>query len=638
MHVVATAGHVDHGKSTLVRALTGMEPDRLAEERRRGLTIELGYAWTELPPAGQVAFVDVPGHERFVPTMLAGVGPVPVALLVVAADSGWMPQTAEHLAALDALGVRSGLLVVTRSDLEDPELALEEARAELAGSTLEGCGAVAVSAVSGEGLPRLREELGRLLAALPAPDPAAPVRLWVDRSFTVRGSGTVVTGTLPAGTVRVGDELALGPDGARVRVRGLQCLGRAAGSARGVARVALNLRGLDRQDVRRGEALLTPGTHLAVDLLDARVTPARGEDPAQVPARAVLHLGSAAVPVRVRVLGRDAAGTTVRLRAEEPLPLRVGDRALLRDPGAHRVCGGVTVLDVRPPALARRGAAAQRARVLAGLDGRPDETSELARRRVVAAAELRAMGVPVTAAPLAGDWLVDPAARRELARRLAEEVAAFTVAHPLEAGPPLEVLRRRLELPERSLVDALVAGSGGRLEVSGGRVVPAGPVGPAGLPPEVAAAVERLRADLAGAPFSAPPAERLVELGLGPRELAAAERLGLLLRLEAGVVLAAGVERAAARELARLAQPFTVSEARGALGSSRRVVVPLLERLDRAGLTVREGDARRVVPPQQAVPGDVPRVAEARRVSVDTRSTAGDDGSTQRGGCEVAPG
>ena len=204
MQVIATAGHVDHGKSALVRALTGMEPDRWAEERRRGLTIDLGFAWMTLPDGERLAFVDVPGHERFVPNMLAGVGPVPAVLIVVAADGGWMPQSAEHLAAIDAVGIRHGLLAVTRSDLADPGPATRQALDRIAGSHLGTVEAVAVSAVTGAALPELRAALARLIASLPAPDPAAPVRLWVDRSFSIRGSGTVVTGTLPAGTVAIG--------------------------------------------------------------------------------------------------------------------------------------------------------------------------------------------------------------------------------------------------------------------------------------------------------------------------------------------------------------------------------------------------------------------------------------------------
>ena len=222
MQVIATAGHVDHGKSALVRALTGMEPDRWAEEQRRGLTIDLGFAWMTLPGGERLAFVDVPGHERFVPNMLAGVGPVPAVLLVVAADGGWMPQSAEHLAAIDAIGIRHGLLAVTRCDLADPGPATRQALEHISGTSLGQVEAVPVSAVTGAGLPDLRAALARLAAALPVPDTAAPVRLWVDRSFSIRGSGTVVTGTLPAGTIRTGQELLLTPSMRAARIRGLE--------------------------------------------------------------------------------------------------------------------------------------------------------------------------------------------------------------------------------------------------------------------------------------------------------------------------------------------------------------------------------------------------------------------------------
>ncbi len=197
MRVVVTAGHVDHGKSALIRALTGMEPDRWAEERRRGMTIDLGFAWLALPSGSTMAFVDVPGHERFVTNMLAGAGPVPAVLFVVAADEGWMPQSAEHLAVVSALGISRGLLVVTKSDLADPGAATAEAMAEIAGSSLGKIPAVAVSAVTGAGLPDLVRALDELGASLPEPDRGAPVRIWIDRAFSMTGSGTVVTGTLP---------------------------------------------------------------------------------------------------------------------------------------------------------------------------------------------------------------------------------------------------------------------------------------------------------------------------------------------------------------------------------------------------------------------------------------------------------
>lgn len=583
MQVVATAGHVDHGKSTLVRALTGMEPDRWAEERRRGMTIDLGFAWTTLPSGAVVALVDVPGHERFVPNMLAGVGPAPAVLLVVAADEGWMPQSAEHLAALDALGVRHGLLVVTRSDLADPAAATAEARRALATTSLRAVESVAVSAVTGAGLPELRAALDRLVARLPVPDPAAPVRLWIDRAFTITGSGTVVTGTLGAGELRTGDELELTGTGGRVRVRGLQTLGAPVDRVTGVARVGVNLRGVPRDRVRRGDALLTPGRFACTELVDVRVS---GDPVGELPAEVMLHVGAAAVAARVRPLGPD----TARLRLARPLPLRIGDRALLRDPGRRYVAGGVTVLDVVPPRLTRRGAAAARAAVLAGLDGRPDEHGELRRRGLVRRAELERMGVTVTTTPVVGDWHADPGHWRDLRGRLDAEVARWTRAHPLEPGVPVETLRQLLRLPDRALVEALVAPP---LVTRGGRVGPES--GHGGLPEPVARAVRRIESELARRPFAAPEAARLAEVGLGHREIGAAARAGVLLRLADNVVLLPDALDEAVRVLAALPQPFTLSAARQALGTTRRVAVPLLELLDRRGLTRRLPDDVRVV-------------------------------------------
>ncbi|MBG0565870.1 selenocysteine-specific translation elongation factor [Actinoplanes aureus] len=581
MHVVATAGHVDHGKSTLVRALTGMEPDRWAEERRRGMTIDLGFAWTTLDSGATVAFVDVPGHERFVPNMLAGVGPVPAAMIVVAADEGWMPQSAEHLAALHALGVRHGLLVVTRADLADPGPAVEAASARIAATSLEAVEAVAVSGRTGAGLDDLRAALDRLAGALPAPSLADPVRLWIDRSFTIRGAGTVVTGTLGSGSLRTGDELELTGASRPVRVRGLQSLGEPATDVGAVARVAVNLRGVDRDQVTRGAALLTPGRFRLTDLIDVRV---HGDPVAALPVTVTLHAGSAAVPVRVRPLGVD----TARLRLDRPLPLRLGDRALLRDPGRHHVAGGVTVLDVAPPALTRRGAAARRALELDRMIGVPDLAGELRRRRLIRGDELRRMGLADVGDPVAGDWFADPEHWAGLAKRLGDEVARHAAGDPLSPGAPLEDLRHRLGLPDRSLVEALVRPP---LRLSGGRVG----TGQPGVPRELVAAVAK--AFDPDRPFAAPEANRLAELGLGARQIGAAVRAGLVVRIADNVLLPPGAPDRAAGVLARLPQPFTLSDARRALDTTRRVAVPLLELLDRTGVTERLPDDRRISRP-----------------------------------------
>nr|WP_237554953.1 SelB C-terminal domain-containing protein [Streptomyces sp. SID4948] len=571
----------------MVRTLTGMEPDRWAEEQRRGMTLDLGFAWTRLPGVGDLAFVDVPGHERLVGNMLAGVGPVPAVLFVVAADQGWQPQSEEHLAVLDALGARHGLLAVSRSDLADPAVARAEALARFARSSLGTVESVAVSPVTGAGLDDLRAALARLARALPAPDPAADVRLWVDRVFTVRGRGTVVTGTLGAGTVRVGDQLELARGGASFRIRGLQTLKESREEVAAVARVAVNVHGPGCDGLTRGDALLSPGRWLTTDTVDVRL---HGDPARDLPRQLTLHMGSAAVPVTIRPLGEDAA----RLRLAGRLPLRIADRALLRDAGRHRVPAGVTVLDVRPPRLTRRGSAAARARELAAVGVPADGAAEVRRRRVVRRGELEAMGVRAPYDPVAGEWLVDPGHWSSLRAALRRTVDEHAAAHPLEPGLPLEAARQALGLPDRCLVEALLATEAG-LRQRDGRLY--GDQARPTLPPAVEAAVASVRADLAATPFGAPEADRLKQLGLTPRLLAAAEAAGLLLRIAEGIVLLPGADGRAAAVLSGLPQPFTASQARRALDITRRVAIPLLEHLDRQGRTVRVDGSLRRCPP-----------------------------------------
>ena len=604
MKVIATAGHVDHGKSTLVRALTGMEPDRWAEERRRGMTIDLGYAWTTLASGETVAFVDVPGHERFVPNMLAGLGPVPAVLFVVAADGGWMPQSEEHLAAADALGVTRGLLVVTRADLADPGPATRQARARIAETSLGPVEAIAVSAVTGEGLDEARAGIARLARAIPDAPPGGPVRLWIDRSFTIKGSGTVVTGTLPAGTVRAGDELELTPEGQRVRVRGIQALGEPAETVTGVARVALNLRGVPPGGPGRGMALVTPGGWTLSRQADLRIRPGAGGLPEKFPPAPHLHLGSARVPVRLRLLGRSAPSTLTppggagepraeavyaRVTLRDPLPLHAGDRVLLRDPGAAGLAVyGATVLDPFPAPLNRRRGAAAAARELAAWPDPPRAADLLRRHGLLRAPRLTEAGIADPPAPVAGEWLADAEHWENLRRALPAVVAEFTAKNPLAQGMPADAARAALALPSRDLVAALLD-PGADLRLEGGYLRPA----TGALPPKVAQAVAALREDLAEDPFAAPDAERLRELRLDARALAAAARAGLLLRVSDQVVLAPGADAEAVRRLAGLPQPFTTSQARQALRTSRRVAIPLLEHLDRAKLTERLPDNTR---------------------------------------------
>ena len=649
----------------LVRALTGMEPDRWEAEQRRGMTIDLGFAWMTLPSGEEIAFVDVPGHERFITNMLAGAGPAPGVLFVVAADEGWMPQSAEHLAAIDALGVRDGLLVVTRADLADPAPVLEQAKLKIADTSLGEVEAVAVSALTGQGLPELTAALGRLVARLPEPDPGGSVRLWLDRVFAIKGSGTVVTGTLQAGTVRTGDELVLTPAMRPLRVRGVQSLGAPAAEVSGVARVALNLRGVSARELGRGMALVHAGRWTLASVIDVRLThlppgrqPSGGQPPGtmRLPSRLTLHIGAARAVARVRMLG----GRAARLSLDHPLPLHVGDRVLLRDPGAaaDRAIGrpvfGATVLDVSPPRLRGNGAAVAAERELASWPEPPAAPDLLRRHRLLRASAASAMGLSDLPPPVSGEWLADPAHWQRLRQRLAAAVAAHAARDPLAAGLPLDAARAELGLPDRGLVEALVAwrppdstgqdstgqddtgqdstgqddGTGELVIASGGylrhatggehgahraghagRREGAGPVAAPGrrpadgaaqvprpdLPARVADAVQVVLADLADAPFSAPDAERMRELGLDTRAAAAAERAGLLLRLPGNVLLAPDAPDRAVRILAGLPQPFTAAEARKALQTSRRVVIPLLEWLDRNGITKRLADDRRTM-------------------------------------------
>jgi selenocysteine-specific elongation factor len=579
MHVIATAGHVDHGKSTLVRALTGMEPDRWAEERRRGMTIDLGFAWTTMPTGGQLAFVDVPGHERFVTNMLAGIGPAPAVMFVVAADEGWMPQSAEHLAAVDALEIRHGLLVVTRADLADPGPAMTQASAEIGRTSLGAIERVAVSGHTGAGLDDVRAALGRLAARLPGLRTDGPVRLWVDRVFTIRGSGTVVTGTLPAGRVSQGDELELAPTGRRVRVRAVESLKQRTDTVCAVARVAVNLRGMDRGDVTRGMALITPDCWTVTELADVRLG---GVDSADLPRELDLHTGSARVRATVRRLGPD----TVRLALSRPLPLHVGDRALIRD-GLRRIAG-VRILDVLPPPLRRRGGAADRDRQLRRAGDVPDGDFFLRQHGLLRRSQLAAIGCVPAGIPITGEWVADPVFWQKLGERLRQCVAAHAASCPLEPGLPIEAARRSLGLADRRLVEALVQPP---LRSAAGRIFAQGRV--QGLPPEVAIAVDRVRADLARRPFQAPEADRLVEFGLDRRALGAAARAGALLKVAEGVVLLPGADAAAVAVLSGLPQPFTTSQARQALDTTRRIVIPLLEYLDRCGYTERISSTHR---------------------------------------------
>ena len=644
--VVATAGHVDHGKSTLVRALTGTEPDRWDEEKRRGLTIDLGFAWTALPSGREVSFVDVPGHERFLGNMLAGIGPAPIVLFVVAADEGWMPQSDDHRDAIAALGIQRGLLVVTRADLAPDSVAevVARSRTELAGTGLAEVEAVSVSGTTGEGLDALREALDRVLAQAPVPDTGARVRMWIDRAFSISGAGTVVTGTLGAGVLRPDDALVIAGEKARetVTIRGLQSHDAAEDALAPVTRAAVNLRGIAADDLGRGDVLLTPGAWTLTDTVDVRR--ATGEDFDDAPRELSVHVGTAAVQARLRPLGTEHA----RLTLARPLPLTVGDRILLRSTGSRAVRAGVQVLDVDPPALARRGDGRRRAETLAGMSAEGDLLHEVRRRGAVPVALLTSLGVavpedgaasgadggrrgfektgshdrephPASALPegvvRVRDLLVDAERLDAWAAALGDAVEADHSADPLSPGLTGKAAVDRLGLPDlggfeedrqqaaqatSALLSAIVRKSG--LLVEDGRIRSKAAVRGMGA---AEPAVQALEKDWAGSPYRAPEARVLERLRLGPREIAAAEKQGRLIRLGgsdarggAGVrggtagqgdsiLLGPQAPAQAMRVLTGLSQPFTTSEARKALDTTRRTVIPLLEHLDARGWTRR---------------------------------------------------
>lgn len=593
MYVVATAGHVDHGKSTLVRALTGTEPDRWDEEHRRGLTIDLGFAATTLPSGRDVSFVDVPGHERFLGNMLSGLGPAPVVCFVVAADQGWQAQSSDHRDAAAALGIDTGLIVITRTDLAPDRVpdVLEQVREELAGTSLRAAPAVAASAATGDGLDHLRSALDDVLSTAETPAEDGPVRLWVDRAFSLRGAGTVVTGTLTAGRLEREQRLHLLAEDvdAPVTVRGLQSHGEDIPTVRAANRVAINLRGVSAEQLGRGDVLLTPEDWHLTDTLDVRH--ASGQDFSQTPQSVTVHVGTAAVAARCRRFDEAHA----RLTLSRPLPLQVSDRLLVRSSGRRTVLTGAQVLDVDVPSLTRRGDGAQRTRALSEMSSAGDLHDEVRRRCAVTVESLRRMGIPEpdtlpAAVRRLGAWLVDAEQVSTWIGQLRTATETHLHEHPLSAGLSQGAAADALNLPDHSLLGPIIGEAG--LHQSSGRITTAEGDRDLGA---AEASVSALEEELNNRPFSAPEAHRLTQMGLSDRELAAAERQGRLLRLPGGVVLLPSSPARAMRELSSLEQPFTVSAARQVLGTSRRTAVPLLEHLDERGWTRRVDSALREI-------------------------------------------
>lgn len=571
MHVVGTAGHVDHGKTTLIRHLTNTDTDRLAEERRRGLTIDLGFASAMLPSGAEVGFIDVPGHVRFLKNMLAGVGAIDACLFVVAANEGWKPQSEEHLRILDLLGVSHGVIALTKVGTVDDEwrqLTEMEIADRVAGTFLAGAEVVPVDVVAGIGLTGgsgLPAALDRMLAATPEAADRSRPRLWVDRSFALRGAGTVVTGTLTGGALELKDALVVEPGGLPVRVRELESHGARLELATPGRRLAVNLSGAGHRQIKRSQALVRAGQWHLCTTMDASLSVLHGlgHDVTRRGAY-VGYFGSGEYPVRMTLLGRRPAlqpgGTgAVRLRLATSVPLQPGDRYVLREMGRAEIVGGGEILDVTPVLPISRAA--------------PDRSVArvVAERGWVERGELERLTGEVVEA-VVGQWVVDPTTlgkdEGELRRRVSE-----AGAH----GIDLAVLDDR----QRALLERIP-----EITIEDGRVRSLDSADDVVRPEE-----HPYLAMLLAAPFSPPPPPG----GMDRVELRALLNRGLVTERE-GVYFASAAVEAAAQVAADLlsvsADGISASSLREALGTTRRYVLPLLGILDATGITRRRGDLR----------------------------------------------
>ncbi len=570
--VVVTAGHVDHGKSTLVEWLTGTNPDRLEEEQRRGLTIDLGFASVMLDSGIEVGIVDVPGHIRFLKNMVAGVGAVDACLFVVSAMEGWKPQTEDHLRILDVIGVRHGVVALTHAALVGEDRlaeATEEVAEHVAGTFLERAPIVAVDVpghVGTDGPDGLRAALETMVRAVPPPADRGRPRLWIDRSFAIRGAGAVVTGTLAGGAVSVGDRMDVVPIGAAppipVRVRGLESYGRRIEVAAPGRRLAVNLAGADHHSVARGAALVRAAQWHRCAVADAALTTVPGlSHPVSHRGAFLAHLGTGEQSVRLRVVGSASEiapgeSGTVRLWLSAPLPLAPGDRFILRDAGRQEVVGGGTVLDVAPVrSVAKAAPSMSVARVVA-------------ERGWVDADQLeRLTGAPAT--PTLGRWVVDPDA---LAATRAAVDARVRAAGP--TGLDVSLLDERARAVAATMKTLTVSHGIARLADA----------------EDLALADHPYLHALRAAPFTPPPPD-----GVDRNDLRRLVRSGLVVETN-GVWFAQSALEEAARRVARLLEEMPdgvrVSDVRDVLGASRKYVLALLAHFDSSGITRRNGDFR----------------------------------------------
>jgi selenocysteine-specific elongation factor len=619
--ILATAGHVDHGKSALVKALTGTDPDRLPEEKARGITIDLGFAHLDLPPF-QLGIVDVPGHEDFVKNMVAGVGSIDLALLVVAADDGWMPQTEEHLQILTYLGVTRAVVALTKADLVEPNEArvADEIRAKLMGTPFADAPLVPTSVVTGRGLDALKEALRGVLARTPPPRDIGKPRLPVDRVFTLRGIGTVVTGTLTGGVLKRGQSVVVQPSGLKTRIRSIQSHNHDVEMSVPGTRTALQLTDLTVDQIRRGDVVTLAEFGRACDMFDAllEISP-RATRPLKSGARVRVHTGSGNVAAHVRLLDAEQLAPSQRLlarfRCEMPLFAFVGDRFILRDWAEQMtLCGGI-VLDVEA-AGTKFDSASQRRFLQQRAEHPLDVTTYLltavARRRAMRRTQLpvqsrfrqEEIAQQLSAAAAAGkvvvaaDWVADADWWQALQQEAAKAIDAAHRAHPEKLGLGLNELRTMLTtlLPAPEVFEVLVNKMCASGFVQTATVIRRDWHRPA-LPPRLQAAGAAIRSALSSKPLDPPSRKELAPDVVRQQALRFLVETGEVVELDAETVMLAE-HFARATELVRqhLQQQgaATTSEVRQALNTTRRVIIPLLERLDKEGVTVRLGDRRKL--------------------------------------------
>jgi len=563
MRVVATAGHVDHGKSSLVQALTGTDPDRFEEEKRRGLTIDLGFAHTTLPSGASVSLVDVPGHVRFLRNMLAGVGGVDACLFVVAATEGWKPQSEEHLRILELLGIRHGVIALTKRDLVDDEwleIATLEVADHVGGTFLDGAPIVPVASITGDGLDELRVALDRLVEETPPSADRARPRLWIDRVFAAKGSGTVVTGTLTGGVLRHDDTVTIDPGERSARVRSIQTLGSSVDEIGPGNRVALNLNGVGHDEIGRGDAVVTPDRWRTTDRFDASLDVLAGLDH-DVSRRGayVAYVGSRELAVRMRVLGGETltpgSSGSVRLFLDATLPLLPGDRFVLRESGRDETIGGGEVLDIDPISRASRA--------------RPDRSID----RVV-----RERGwVDVDELELLTGERVEPTVGRWVTTDDELAAADTRLRAAVDAAGELGLDTAALSDSERAVLETL-----DEIEIDSGRARSADAIDPYADH----SVIEQIRVG-GFAPDAPDDADRAVL-----RELI---RRGTLVERDQIVFHAAAIDdaaRVAAELLAGDPDGFTVAQFRDRTGASRKFALPLVAELDARGITRRRDDLR----------------------------------------------